>query len=199
MAGAGGRAVELRQVSGGAGSACATTLASLPARFAAPDANAACRETAERSPTIVAEADGTAIGLAVLSRHSPEAAELTLLAVRPEWHRQGVGRRLVELAERVLVEEGVEYLQVKTLWPGIPIRGTRRRAPSTARAGSQCSKSCRRSGARATRRCSCSRRSPGGRPAEHRVTSTTSSSGSRTSPLLLRAGSGSSVSSATSR
>ena len=123
MAGVDGRAVELRQVSGGAGSACAAILASLPAWFAAPDANAAYRETAERSPTILAEADGTAIGLAILSRHSPEAAEVTLLAVRPEWHRQGVGRQLVELAERVLVEEGVEYLQVKTLSARHPYPG----------------------------------------------------------------------------
>ena len=37
------------------------------------------------------------------------------MAVRPEAHRNGIGRMLVAAAEDRLRAEGVEYLQVKTL------------------------------------------------------------------------------------
>lgn len=109
-----GAAVELREVAGGAGARCAEILASLPSWFGDEAANRAYVETAERSPTLLAEVGGRAVGLLLLSRHGPAAAEVHLLAVRPESHRRGVGRRLVEHAERVLTGEGVRFLQVKT-------------------------------------------------------------------------------------
>jgi ribosomal protein S18 acetylase RimI-like enzyme/catechol 2,3-dioxygenase-like lactoylglutathione lyase family enzyme len=108
-------AVELRRAPSGAGSACVEILSSLPAWFSDPGANRAYAAAAERGPAILAEAHGAPVGLALLSRHSPEAAEMALFAVRPEWHRRGVGRRLLQLAEQVLAEDGVRYLQVKTL------------------------------------------------------------------------------------
>ena len=53
-------------------------------------------------------------------RHQPVAAELYVLAVRPEWHRHGVGRALLAAVEAWLRAQGVEYLQVKTLGPSHP-------------------------------------------------------------------------------
>jgi ribosomal protein S18 acetylase RimI-like enzyme/catechol 2,3-dioxygenase-like lactoylglutathione lyase family enzyme len=108
-------AVRLREASGGAGAVCAQILASLPAWFGIEESNRAYAEAAERSPVILADAHGDTIGLLVVARHSPASAELHLLAVRPEWHRHGVGRRLVGHAERTLAADGVRYLQVKTL------------------------------------------------------------------------------------
>ncbi|MDA8062958.1 MAG: GNAT family N-acetyltransferase [Actinomycetota bacterium] len=106
---------ELRKVEGGAGPICTQILATLPSWFGIDEANRRYAETAEHSPVILAEADGEPIGLLVLVRHSPEAAEIDLMAVRPNWHHHGIGRRLIGHAERALVGEGVEYLQVKTL------------------------------------------------------------------------------------
>ena len=37
------------------------------------------------------------------------------MAVKPDYHRQGVGRRMIDRAEALLARSGVEYLQVKTL------------------------------------------------------------------------------------
>ena len=37
------------------------------------------------------------------------------MGVLPDYHRQGVGRALIQQAEIYLREMGVEYLQVKTL------------------------------------------------------------------------------------
>ena len=72
---------------------------------------------AYRSPTLMASRDGHDVGFLTLVRHSPYAAEILVMAVRPECHRRGIGRQLLEQAEGVLATDGVEFLQVKTLAP----------------------------------------------------------------------------------
>jgi len=42
------------------------------------------------------------------------------MAVRPQYHRQGIGRLLVSHIEQLLVERGTDYLEVKTLGPSGP-------------------------------------------------------------------------------
>jgi GNAT superfamily N-acetyltransferase len=37
------------------------------------------------------------------------------MAVAQDHHRRGIGRAMIDRAESLLVEDGVEYLQVKTL------------------------------------------------------------------------------------
>jgi ribosomal protein S18 acetylase RimI-like enzyme len=56
-------------------------------------------------------------------RHSRYAAEVYVMAVLPELHRQGIGRALLEHAEGMLAADGVEFLQVKTLAPSKPDEG----------------------------------------------------------------------------
>jgi GNAT superfamily N-acetyltransferase len=58
-----------------------------------------------------------------LKQHSAYAAEIYVMGVRPERHRQGLGRALVAAAEQYLQGLGVEYLQVKTLGSSHPSRG----------------------------------------------------------------------------
>jgi GNAT superfamily N-acetyltransferase len=57
------------------------------------------------------------VGVLLLDRHFDEAAEIHLLAVTPRLHRTGIGAALVEAAEADLVNDGVQFLQVKTLGP----------------------------------------------------------------------------------
>jgi ribosomal protein S18 acetylase RimI-like enzyme len=61
-----------------------------------------------------------AIGLLSIKHHFPEAAEIHVIAVRPEQHGRGVGCALMRAAERWLAPRGIEYLQVKTLGPSRP-------------------------------------------------------------------------------
>jgi ribosomal protein S18 acetylase RimI-like enzyme len=42
------------------------------------------------------------------------------MALRPEFHGHGVGRRLVEHVERVLADRPIEFLEVKTVGPSLP-------------------------------------------------------------------------------
>ncbi len=126
MAGMDPNTVELRDVPCGSGATCSQILATLPAWFGIEAANQHYAEVSERSPAVIASADGHDIGLAVIVLHSVYSAEIDLMAVRPEWHRHGIGRRLVEHAEGTLARSGVEFLQVKTLSDKHPDAGYKR-------------------------------------------------------------------------
>ena len=66
------------------------------------------------------------LGFVTLKRHSDRAAEIHVMAVRAPHHRRGIGRRLMQEAERRLRGAGVRWLQVKTLGPSHPDEGYRR-------------------------------------------------------------------------
>ena len=99
----------------GGGAICAELLATVPHWFGMTDANERYQRVADRCPTLIALDNGRAVGFLTVVRHSPHAAELHVMAVRPELHRNGIGRMLVAAAEDRMRSDGVEYLQVKTL------------------------------------------------------------------------------------
>jgi coenzyme F420-0:L-glutamate ligase/coenzyme F420-1:gamma-L-glutamate ligase len=59
-------------------------------------------------------------GFLSLKRHTERAAEIYVMGVRPDRHRDGIGRALVRTAEAWCAQQGVEYLQVKTLADASP-------------------------------------------------------------------------------
>jgi ribosomal protein S18 acetylase RimI-like enzyme len=108
----------------GAGPIARRILTSLPAWFGIPDAVEDYVELADRTPSFVARSDeDEAVGFLTLVRHGPHAAEVAVMGVLPEYHRHGIGRRLIEAAESSLRVAGVEYLQVKTLSAASPDEG----------------------------------------------------------------------------
>jgi GNAT superfamily N-acetyltransferase len=97
--------------------ACEAVLRALPDWFGIEEA---IREYVRDLPgleTIVAIEGNRLSGFLALKEHNPRAAEIHVMAVRPERHGRGVGRAMVEAAERRLRDRGVEFLQVKTLGP----------------------------------------------------------------------------------
>jgi GNAT superfamily N-acetyltransferase len=113
----------LRDRSTGAGQTCRRILDSLPTWFGIPASVENYVAVADRSPTIVANLETTEVGLLTLIRHSPYAAEIYVMGVLPQFHRQGVGQAMLGHAEEILASEGVEFLQVKTLSPSRPDAG----------------------------------------------------------------------------
>jgi GNAT superfamily N-acetyltransferase len=102
----------------GQAAACEPILRALPAWFGIEDAIVHYAEEIDRLPTFRAvDAAGQTLGFASIKQHTPYAAEVYVMAVRREAHRQGIGRALVVAAEDWLRGQGVEYLQVKTLSP----------------------------------------------------------------------------------
>lgn len=111
--------VTIERRSSGAGDACAAVLATLPDWFGFAEVNADYAATADREPTIVALAGPASspqpIGTLTLIRHGDRAAEVLVMGVVADRHGDGVGTAMMAEAEAWLREDGIEYLQVKTL------------------------------------------------------------------------------------
>ena len=74
---------ELREVDRGAGAICRSILASLPTWFGIPSAVDDYVTTADTHGSLIAAVDGLDIGITTLVHHSPDAAEVHLMAVMP--------------------------------------------------------------------------------------------------------------------
>jgi len=95
--------------------ACRDILATLPEWFGQADANAAyLRDIADKSTLIVTDASGP-LGMIALDFHFETTAEIWLMAVRADRHRQGVGRALMETALEFSQGKGCSRAMVKTL------------------------------------------------------------------------------------
>lgn len=117
--------LELRKPNTGAGEICAQLLDGLPDWFGIPQANVSYASTAETNPTVVASTDGTPIGILTTILHSETSAEIYVMAVRRSDHRAGVGAAMLRLAESHLADNGIRFLQVKTLADTHPDPGYR--------------------------------------------------------------------------
>jgi len=102
------------QQSGAAG-VCKPILLALPAWFGIESANQHYLEYVDANPTFIAYNGDTATGFLSLAQPFPQSAEIYVMAVHPEHHRQGVGRALVAAAEAHLRQQDARFLQVKTL------------------------------------------------------------------------------------
>ncbi len=107
--------IELRGVEGGAGDVCRVILDLLPSWFGIPEANDAYVQSADSHPSVIASISGDDVGITTIKHHSPYAAEVYLMAVKPSFHRAGVGTAMLRRVEDMLAAQGVEFLQVKTL------------------------------------------------------------------------------------
>ena len=115
--------VVVREVDGGAGAVCAEILRLLPTWFGIPESNEDYVATAETYPGVIAAVGDEVAGVTTLKHHSPYAAEIYLMAVKPAFHRCGIGLRMLRTVEERLAAEGVEFLQVKTLSASRPDEG----------------------------------------------------------------------------
>ena len=78
------------------------------------------RSLPEHLPTVIASLDGKDVGFLTLVHHSPYASEVYVMAILPNHHHRGIGRKMLKHAETGLARSGVEFLQVKTLSARLP-------------------------------------------------------------------------------
>jgi GNAT superfamily N-acetyltransferase len=110
---------------------CRTVLAALPAWFGIPESTAEYVDGVAQRRFLVLEARGFGqprvdVGFVSLGFPSPGTAELYVLGILPEYHRQGLGPRALDEVCRWLAEAGVRTLAVKTLGDDHPDEGYRR-------------------------------------------------------------------------
>jgi GNAT superfamily N-acetyltransferase len=109
----------------------AALLKTVPEWFGIEESNTAYVEAARHLPTYLARprdelapgAGPEPVGVLLVNRHFPNAAEIHLMAVARSQHRRGVGRALVTALEQDLAFDGVRLLQVKTSGPSDPDAG----------------------------------------------------------------------------
>ncbi len=99
---------------------CTPILRSLPDWFGIEDAILNYSLEIDRLPTWLACESGQVIGFLSLKQHNPYSAEVYVMGVLQQAHHNGIGRAFMAEAEAWLREQGVEYLQVKTLGPSHP-------------------------------------------------------------------------------
>jgi GNAT superfamily N-acetyltransferase len=92
-------------------------LDSVPEWFGIPEANDHYVQAAAELPSYLAVDGDDVVGVALLVEHFPPSRELSLIAVRRDRHRQGVGSALVAAVEADLREVGVKALEVHTVGP----------------------------------------------------------------------------------
>ena len=94
---------------------CGPILRALPEWFGIEEATAQYIEAIEHMPTLIAEANQRTLGFLTIKHHNEYSAEIHVMAILPDYHREGIGRALVQQAEGVLRQEGIQFFQVKTV------------------------------------------------------------------------------------
>jgi len=98
-------------------SVCTPILRSLPVWFGIEEAIIRYTTEIDHLPTLLACQDEHVIGFLSLKQHTPFSAEVYVMGILPEAHRKGIGRALINQAQKWLKSQNIEYLQVKTLGP----------------------------------------------------------------------------------
>jgi GNAT superfamily N-acetyltransferase len=107
--------IDISGPANGAGKEIEAILRELPDWFGIEEAILDYAREVAGMPTFYAKRGGKTLGFLSLKEHFPEAAEIHVMAVRPEAHGSGIGTALVEKAEIWLKNKGCRVLQVKTL------------------------------------------------------------------------------------
>lgn len=97
------------------GAICAEVLATLPHWFGIPASNAAYIRDVEHMPMFAVFDANNPLGFLALGKPAPATREIHVLGVRPELHRNGIGRALIERAAEAARNDGARFLTVKTL------------------------------------------------------------------------------------
>lgn len=94
---------------------CEKVLRALPKWFGIESAILDYVTDVQTMPMFVARDGDEVIGFISLNEHNPKTAEIHVMGVLEAYHRQKVGKTLVERAEPHLASRHFDYLTVKTL------------------------------------------------------------------------------------
>jgi ribosomal protein S18 acetylase RimI-like enzyme len=94
---------------------CEKILRSLPKWFGIDSAIKDYVRDVQTMPMFIAKDGPEVIGFIALKKHNQSTAEIHVMGILEKYHRQQIGKTLVERAESYLVTEKYEYITVKTL------------------------------------------------------------------------------------
>lgn len=97
--------------------ACVAIMRELPAWFGIEEAIVQYGKDLESDDGFVAVSETTVVGFVGLKRYGSAAVELNVIALHPDYRRQGIGSRLVSAAEAAARSAGAKFLHTKTVSP----------------------------------------------------------------------------------
>jgi GNAT superfamily N-acetyltransferase len=112
--------VRVAEIQHGKADLCREVLDDLPQWFGIADAKAAYIAAASETPMLGCYDERVFAGFLSLKRNTPFPAEFYVMGVKRRFHRQGIGRALIDEALQFCGRQGVQFLTVKTLAPSHP-------------------------------------------------------------------------------
>ena len=94
---------------------CGQILNALPNWFGVPEAINTYMEQVKNLPVFVCKTKGKVLGFVAIERYRHDSAEIIVMGVLPEYHRQGIGKKLLVICENYCLEQEIQWLKVKTL------------------------------------------------------------------------------------
>jgi ribosomal protein S18 acetylase RimI-like enzyme len=110
----------IEPILGSRGQICREILNELPDWFGIPESVEEYASFAEHADMLGAVSDGLVAGFITLRSTSDAAAEIYVMAIRPLFHRMGLGTALVNAASEKARASDHRYLTVKTVAPSRP-------------------------------------------------------------------------------
>lgn len=94
---------------------CENILRALQNWFGIEESIVEYKKITREMPFYAVKKEGIPVGFAAVKVHNPYTAEMCVIGVLQEYHRQGIGKMLVDRCVQYCTEQGMEYLTVKTL------------------------------------------------------------------------------------
>ena len=102
---------------------CAKVLLSLPDWFCLPESNKEYIAGVAKTDFFAAYVFGEVVGFYSIISHFPQTSEIYVCGIFSEYHRLGIGTKLLKVIETDLKKKGVNFLTVKTLSASHPDKG----------------------------------------------------------------------------
>jgi ribosomal protein S18 acetylase RimI-like enzyme len=109
--------VEIKYLEKGNSDICNKVLRSLPDWFGIEEAIVDYVNKSKEMSMLIAIENDKSVGFISIKNHSPYTSEVYVMGVLTDYHRSGIGNKLLVETEKVLKQQGIEFLQVKTLSP----------------------------------------------------------------------------------
>ena len=94
---------------------CNDILRQLPSWFGIEESIVDYVNQVQSMPFFCAYDDNTPVGFVAVKVHNPYTAEICVMGILEEYHRQGIGKALIKASEQYCLENNFEFLTVKTL------------------------------------------------------------------------------------
>lgn len=101
----------------------------LPDWFGIPESTQEYIDKSSKLPFFSAVDESKVLGFISIKENNQYSAEIYVMGIHPDRHRQGIGKALIDSVIRWTKERGYEFLQVKTLdesHPDVHYSGTRK-------------------------------------------------------------------------